>query len=141
MKIDGACHCGRISYEAEIDPERVRLCHCTDCQSLSGSAFRITAPTPEADYRLLRGEPKIYRKTAESGAVRLQAFCGDCGSPLYATSEGEGTRTFGIRLGTARQRAELTPRRQFWWRSRLPFVEGIGCLESFDKQDRQPSAT
>ena len=45
MKVDGACHCGRITFEAEIDPERVRICHCSDCQVLSGSAFRITAPT------------------------------------------------------------------------------------------------
>jgi len=31
MKVQGACHCGRIKYEAEVDPERVSLCNCTDC--------------------------------------------------------------------------------------------------------------
>jgi hypothetical protein len=31
MKIDGACHCGRIRYEAEVDPERTVICHCTAC--------------------------------------------------------------------------------------------------------------
>ena len=41
MKIDGECLCGDVAYEAEIDPENVGLCHCTDCQTLSGSAFRI----------------------------------------------------------------------------------------------------
>jgi hypothetical protein len=25
MKIDGACHCGKITYEAEVDPERARM--------------------------------------------------------------------------------------------------------------------
>ena len=44
MKIDGACHCGYISYLAEIDPEKAGLCHCTDCQTLSGSAFRVSVP-------------------------------------------------------------------------------------------------
>jgi hypothetical protein len=39
MKIDGACHCGSITYAAEIDPQTVAICHCTDCQTLSGSAF------------------------------------------------------------------------------------------------------
>jgi len=39
MKIDGGCHCGYITYTAEIDPDKVGICHCTDCQTLSGSAF------------------------------------------------------------------------------------------------------
>ena len=35
MKIDGACHCGEIRYEADVDPEKVALCNRTDCQWLS----------------------------------------------------------------------------------------------------------
>ena len=34
MKVDGRCHCGSSPYEAEIDPEKVAICHCTDCQTL-----------------------------------------------------------------------------------------------------------
>jgi hypothetical protein len=34
MKIDGGCHCGYITYVAEIDPDKVGICHCTDCQTL-----------------------------------------------------------------------------------------------------------
>jgi hypothetical protein len=34
------CHCGYIIYEAEIDPEKLMIRHCSDCQTLSGSAFR-----------------------------------------------------------------------------------------------------
>jgi hypothetical protein len=45
MKIDRRCHCGYITYEAEIDPEKVMICHCTDCQTLSGPAFRTVALT------------------------------------------------------------------------------------------------
>src|SRR4029453_1097434 len=29
MKIDGGCHCGYITYEAEIDPDKTLICHCT----------------------------------------------------------------------------------------------------------------
>ena len=32
MKVHGSCHCGQITYEADVDPERVGLCNCTDCQ-------------------------------------------------------------------------------------------------------------
>lgn len=67
MKVDGSCHCGAITFEAEIDPERVRICHCTDCQQLSGTAFRVNVPCPENQFHLRKGEPRIYVKTAESG--------------------------------------------------------------------------
>ncbi len=43
MRIDGQCHCGGITYEAEVDPATARICHCTDCQVLSGTAFRTVS--------------------------------------------------------------------------------------------------
>ena len=67
MRIDGGCHCGRICYEAEVDPSTVLICHCTDCQTLSGSAFRTVVPTTEGTFKLLSGTPKVYVKTGESG--------------------------------------------------------------------------
>ena len=54
MKIDGACHCGAIAYEAELDPEKVAICHCDDCQALSGSAFRTVAPVRAEAFRAIR---------------------------------------------------------------------------------------
>ncbi len=59
MKVDGHCHCGSIVYEAEVDPEQVVICHCTDCQSLSGTAFRTAVPTKPNTFRLLSGAPKL----------------------------------------------------------------------------------
>jgi hypothetical protein len=133
MKVDGACHCGLITFEAEIDPDRVRICHCTDCQTLSGSAFRIVAPTGEADFRLLTGTPKLYTKMADSGAMRVQAFCGECGAPIYATSSAGDNRTFGIRIGILRQRDQLAPKRQFWCDSRFPWLPQLPGV-AFERQ-------
>ena len=56
MKIDGACHCGHITYEAEIDPEKIVICHCTDCQTLSGTAFRTVTHSREGSFKLLSGQ-------------------------------------------------------------------------------------
>ena len=112
MKIDGRCHCGYISYEAEIDPEKVMICHCTDCQILSGSAFRTVALTREDTFKLLSGELKIYVKTGESGTKRQQSFCPECGTPIYSGAVGEGPKVHGIRVGTVRQRDELLPKTQ-----------------------------
>ena len=89
MKVDGGCHCGHIRYEAEVDPDKVVICHCTDCQTLSGSAFRTVVPTNEGTFKLLSGEPKVYVKTGESGNKRVQTFCPDCGSPIYSGPVGD----------------------------------------------------
>lgn len=132
MKIDGGCHCGNITYEAEVDPEEVIVCHCTDCQALSGSAFRTVAPLGSEDFRFLGAQPKVYVKVADSGASREQAFCPECGSHIYATSVGDGPKVLGVRVGTIRQRASLEPRKQVWCRSRLDWVDRIADLERVD---------
>ena len=122
MHIDGACHCGKIRYEAEVDPEAVSICHCTDCQTSTGSVFRTNVPIPGKDFKMLSGTPTIYVKTtADSGNPRAQAFCPECGTQLYATSA-DDQKVFGIRVGTCNQRAQLVPQRQVWCRSALPWV-------------------
>jgi hypothetical protein len=96
MKIDGRCHCSFIAYEAEVDPEEVFVCNCTDCQAISGTAFRWAVPVPEGSFKLLTGKPKIYIKTAESVVTSHQLFCPQCASLLYSTSVGAGPRTLSI---------------------------------------------
>jgi hypothetical protein len=128
MHIDGHCHCGHVRYEAEIDPEEVSICHCTDCQQLTGSAYRVTVSVAKNDLRLTGNAPKLYKKRADNGRTRLQYFCPECGSPLFTTGEGEDAAVCGIRLGTINQRRELAPKRQIWCRSALPWVNDIAGL-------------
>ncbi|MEJ2176802.1 MAG: GFA family protein [Gammaproteobacteria bacterium] len=109
MKVNGSCHCGAVKYEAELDAKAVGLCHCTDCQTLSASAFRSIGVVQSGDFRLLSGTPKIYVKTGDSGNKRRQAFCENCGSAIYASSAGDDPKTYNIRVGTVRQRDRLPP--------------------------------
>jgi hypothetical protein len=127
MHIDGGCHCGLIRYEAEIDPEKVQICHCTDCQTLTGSAYRVTVPAQPGTFKLLGGQPKAYIKTAESGNKREHGFCPECGTPIYATTPTE-PRNYGVRVGTVRQRAQLQPKKQNWFRSALSWALNIEPL-------------
>ena len=133
MHVDGRCHCGFITFEAEIDPEKVAICHCTDCQTLTGSAFRTFARSLEGGFRLRSGEPKIYVKTGDSGAKRLHAFCPECGTPIYSTPEGDGPKVYSIRVGTCCQRYELAPRRQNWCRSAQPWIGATASLPASEK--------
>lgn len=134
MKIDGGCHCGYLTYEAEVDPNSVVVCHCTDCQTLSGTAFRTVVPTPEDKFKLLTGEPKTYTKTAESGTKRPQVFCPECGTQIYATPVGEGPKVFNLRVGTISQRAELRPTAQYWFRSAQDWIMDLASIKQIVRQ-------
>ncbi len=138
MHVTGHCHCKRIRYEAELDPARVNICHCTDCQMLSGSPYRVSVPAPIGTFSLLSGEPRTYVKTAESGARRVHAFCGDCGAPVYACAEHDPP-TVTLRVGCLDQRAELAPRRRIWQRSELPWSQDIHDLPGHEKGTPQPA--
>ncbi len=133
MKIDGKCHCGNITFVAEIDPDGITICHCTDCQMMTGSAFRVVVRAAKDKFELRGGKPKQYVKTAESGTKRVQAFCPECGTPIYSTNEGE-PKLYGLRIGTIRQRAELRPAKQIWCRSALGWVMDLRAVPRSEKQ-------
>jgi len=99
MKIDGRCHCGYVSFEAEADPETTTICNCTDCQAMSGAPLRAVITTRPGTFVLLSGEPTEYRKTAESGAVRPQGFCQRCGTAIYSTSVGDDPASIPVLVG------------------------------------------
>ena len=138
MRIDGRCHCGFLSYVAEVDPEKVEVCHCTDCQTLSGSAFRVVVPAEPGTFKLLSGEPKTYVNTADGGNRRVQAFCPNCGSSLYAHALASDPHIrppiIGLRVGAIVQRAQLAPRTQYWTRSRQHWVTGMAELPAVEKE-------
>ncbi|MCP5070323.1 MAG: GFA family protein [bacterium] len=138
MNIDGGCHCGHVTFHAVVDPERVMICNCTDCQTLSGSPFRVVVRVSEDEFHLESGALKTYVKTGESGKKRAQRFCPECGTHIYATSaeataEGE-PRRFGIRVGTIRQRRDLVPKRQFWHRSAQPWLGELASIPTAETQ-------
>ncbi|HKT54636.1 MAG TPA: GFA family protein [Caulobacteraceae bacterium] len=133
MRVDGACHCGAIAFTGEINPDEVRVCHCLDCQQMSGTAFRTNVPCPADTFRLVRGEPKTYVKVAESGARRAMAFCSDCGTQLYAC-DAEAPSVYSLRTGTLTQRANLSPTKQIWLRSATPWARDLLNVPGFETQ-------
>ena len=134
MKVMGACHCGQITYEAEVDPARVGICHCTDCQMLTGSAFRVSVQAPAETYRLLSGQPKVYVKTADSGTRRRHSFCPNCGTPISACADTDKPPSYSLRVGCLKQRAQLPPQRRIWCKSAVPWSQDVGRIPGIEGQ-------
>jgi hypothetical protein len=135
MKVTGGCHCGHITYEAEVDPATIRVCDCTDCQRLTGTAFRVNISALPETFRLKSGMPKNYIRTAASGNYCAHAFCPECGTPVYATAPEPKPSTYGLRVGGIDQRLQLVaPALQQWCRTALPWSMDLRAVERLDRQ-------
>ena len=133
MKIDGRCHCGYVTFEAEADPETTTLCNCTDCQTMSGAPLRAVVTARAGTFVLLSGTPAEYVKTADSGVQRPQGFCPRCGTAIYSTTVGDEPKTYNFRLGALRQRYDLVPRQQLFVSSQQVWVNDLTPMPKFDK--------
>ena len=87
-------------------------------------------------FNLLKGELSFYIKLADSGAKRELAFCGKCGTRIYAKPENGKSGFFGLRVGKIRQRKSLHPRRKEWKKSCLYWVQGIKTDQTFETQPK-----
>jgi hypothetical protein len=134
MKIEGSCHCGKIGYQAEINPAFVIICHCADCQTISGAPFRAAVPVKTENFEV-NGQPRSYVKTADSGRKIALSFCADCGTALYSAAL-ENPVVFNLRLGAIKQRAQLTPQAQYWCHSAMPWAMDISALPQSPDQSR-----
>ena len=107
MKVTGGCHCGHITYEAEVDSATIRVCHCTDCQKLTGTAFRVNISAQPETFKLKSGMLKNYVRTAESGNKCAHAFCPECGTPIYVIPSEPSPSGYRLALGAIDQRAQF----------------------------------
>ena len=113
----GGCMCGAVRYRVPGPMLWAAYCHCTDCQSNSGTAYGVIVGVVDEQFDLLTGELSICEKIAESGSRRDLAFCGKCGTRIYARPTEGGAGFIGLRVGTVDQRDKLVPKVQIWCRS------------------------
>jgi len=134
MQVHGSCHCGSVKYEAIVDPERTTICHCTDCQSLTGSAFRVSVPAIEGSLRLACGKPTVYVKLGESGSRRAQAFCANCGSRSTPTMQ-TIPKHMGCELVALKSAQNLSRRRKSGFAPLKVDAKPFGCTETRDRMN------
>jgi hypothetical protein len=86
-QLTGSCLCGAIQYTISAPVAELRACHCTSCQKISGAGGTVNAIVASKDFRIVKGTPKRFTKTADSGRMLHRYFCGDCGSGIYTQRE------------------------------------------------------
>ena len=59
LPLAGTCRCGQVKIEVSAPPVMTSACHCTGCQTMSSSAFSLTAIVPADGFRVAEGTPII----------------------------------------------------------------------------------
>ncbi len=78
----GSCLCGSIKFTVNQGLSDFGYCHCRSCQKASGTAFGANAGVERTAVDL--NDDHHYLKEYESSPGKYRAFCGHCGSLLYA---------------------------------------------------------
>jgi len=87
--VTGSCLCQAVKYTVSGSPRGTVLCHCSNCQKTTGSAFANNLRVLKSKLTILSGEDKIKchkDSNTKSGIELSRYFCGDCGSPVYLTN-------------------------------------------------------
>lgn len=80
MTTKGSCLCGAVEYSYTGSPMTTALCHCTDCQKWSGSAYTSNVVVPRKEFKVTKGSPKHYNVKGDSGKMNDHWFCGGSSS-------------------------------------------------------------
>lgn len=118
----GRCTCGDIRYAFEGEPLAVTVCHCTQCQRQSGSAFSMSMIVPRERFQLLAGTLSTFLDTADSGGRKECMFCPRCGTRIYNALSRMPT-TINIKPGTLDDTSGLAPKLEAWCSSKQPWLE------------------
>jgi hypothetical protein len=120
--INGGCRCGAVRYTLALDAlPTTYACHCTDCQTWSGSAFSQQAAVPEAALQI-SGPVVLYELEGTSGRISRQRMCGICHTRVFNTNSARPGVAV-IRAGTLDRSNELRVAAHIWTRSKQPWLE------------------
>jgi hypothetical protein len=121
LPLTGGCQCGACRYEITMAPLTAYVCHCTECQRQSGSAFGMSMPVPRTGFFVRQGEPRTWRRTAASGRTVDCAFCPDCGSRLFHLPT-RNDAVVNVKPGTLDEPDRVRPVGHLWTASAQPWV-------------------
>lgn len=116
----GGCACGAVRYRVTGRPMSVHACHCTDCQTLSGSAFGLSMVLHESDITLTSGKLEINDFTASANRMHRH-HCSRCGVALLFSSPGY-PGIVALKPGTLDDTSSLRPTAHMWYQSAQPWL-------------------
>ena len=129
-QLTGGCHCGSVRYRLNGPVKMAVNCHCNDCRKRNGAAYSTYCVVAQDDLEIRQGREGIA--TYDVDGRGQKHFCSKCGSPLYNAIR----RYPGVYMlfhGSLAPTAGPDPVVNVYCESKLPWVDGIAAIKSFEQ--------
>lgn len=121
MSLKGGCLCGAVRFSVAIEaPSSCYACHCTDCQTQSGSALGLQMPVFE-HLMSIDGDLTTGTRKMPSGANGTIHACSQCLTRIYASNSARPGIII-LRAGTLDESKKINPRAHLWVKSKQPWM-------------------
>jgi hypothetical protein len=129
-KLSGGCLCGAVTFEIENDFRLFQLCHCEQCQKLSGSAHASNLFAKPEKITWLSGTEKIKRHDVEGRHIS-NAFCEECGCRVPFLSL-NGKIVF-VPAGSLNDAPDMKPQANIFWPERAAWYDDGVAAQHYSK--------
>lgn len=118
--LSGSCLCGAVTFECKDTFTQFHLCHCKQCQKISGSAYVSNLFTDKTNIRWLSGKALVKQFDLPHRTLS-NAFCVECGTavPFVCRAEGE----LIIPAGCLNDAPTKTPEDHIFWSERARWYD------------------
>lgn len=118
--IEGGCQCGKLRYRLNAAPVMFYLCHCSECQRHTSSAFGESMRVLAADLEVT-GKYATTGRLSDSGKWRQGHFCPSCGVRIVH-GDLKTDELLNVKAGTLDDPTWLAPAGHIWTLSKQSFI-------------------
>ena len=121
--LEGGCQCGSVRYRYEGEVLFIFVCHCTECQKQSGSAFGMGLWIQASGLQRLSGTLRSWTRRLPAGEDMICEFCEECGTRVFHISEGyRAAGMLSIKPGTLDDTSWIQPYAHIWRTRAQPWM-------------------
>jgi hypothetical protein len=136
-QLTGGCSCGQVRFQVRARADRCYACHCTECQTRTGSAFALLLPVSETFFKVEGDLLAVAQE--EAGGVKAKLYaCPRCLTRLF-TRNPLWPGLAILRAGALDDTAGVAPAFHIWTRSRQPWVCLTDGRPTFETQPTDPA--
>lgn len=117
----GGCICGYVRYKIVVEPIALFACHCSDCQTITGSGFVLALRVPYGGVTVTQGDARPYERTEADERKRIIHRCPRCLTVLW--SERPDLKEYvTVYAGTLDDSPALRPVAHIWARDAQSWI-------------------